>query len=245
MYLLLIPNPPAFFRLQDQLSAATAQKLRRGGEPLAPRPSPKLDAYERHARGRRFFLQLEKGSFDQARQFYEQAIGADSGYAPALAGLAAVHAMRFTFTTDPQELEAAVGYARRAIAADPELAEPRVWLGYALLRQGKFDEGLEQERKAMELDPSAVFAPYFGACCAALPGDYAALVGTGFLDTSRIAGGDPELWTQIFLHNPKFVCEALEPFRDRPTTRPSSRWTCVGCAPGGPPRPIFPPSPRR
>ncbi len=161
------------FRLQDQLASATAQKLRRGGEPLAPRQSPKLDAYERHARGRRFFLQLEKGSFDQARQFFEQAISADSGYAPALAGLAAVHAMRFTFTTDPQELEAAAGYARRAITADPDLAEPRIWLGYALLRQGRFDEGLEQERKAMELDPSAVFAPYFGACCAALPGRHA------------------------------------------------------------------------
>lgn len=162
------------FRLQDQLSAATAQKLGLGGEAFAPRLSPKLDAYERHARGRRLFLQLEKGSFDQARQFYEQAIGADSGYAPALAGLAAVHAMRFTFTTDPQELETAAGYARRAIAADPELAEPRVWLGYVLLRQGRFDDGLEQERKAMELDPSAVFAPYFGACCAALSGEYAA-----------------------------------------------------------------------
>lgn len=161
------------FRLQDQLSAAIAQKLGGGGEPLAPRPSPKLDAYERHARGRRYFLQLEKGSFDQARQFYEQAIGADPSYAPALAGLAAVHAMRFTFTTDPQELEAAAGYARRAIVADPVLAEPRIWLGYALLRQGRFDEGLEQERKAMELDPSAVFAPYFGACCAALPGRHA------------------------------------------------------------------------
>ena len=161
------------FRLQDQLSAATAQKLRRGGGPLAPRPSPRIDAYERHARGRRSFLQLEKGSFDQARELYEQAIGADSGYAPALAGLAAVHAMRFTFTTDTQELAAAAGYARRAIAVDPELVEPRIWLGYALLRQGRFDEGLEQERKAMELDPTAVLAPYFGACCAALPGRHA------------------------------------------------------------------------
>ncbi len=161
------------FRLQDQLSAATAQRLRPGGEPLAPRPSPKLDAYERHARGRRLFLQLEKGSLDQARQFYEQAIGADSAYAPALAGLAAVHAMRFTFTTDTQDLEAAAGYARRSIVADPDLVEPRIWLGYALLRQGRFDEGLEQERKAMELDSTAVFAPYFGACCAALPGRHA------------------------------------------------------------------------
>ncbi|HTO88724.1 MAG TPA: protein kinase [Thermoanaerobaculia bacterium] len=161
------------FRVQDQLSAAAAQTLRPGGAPLAPLPTSRIDAYERHARGRRLFLHLEKGSMDQARLFYEQAIGADPQHAPSLAGLAAVHAMRFTFMTDPRELEASIGYARRAISADPNLAEPRIWLGYSLLRQGKIEEAVEQERKAMELDPSAVFAPYFGACALGLPGRYA------------------------------------------------------------------------
>jgi hypothetical protein len=108
------------FAMQDELSAAVARRLRPGGAaPAAPSP-PRLrvDAFERHARGRRLFLQLEKGSLDQARLLYEQAIGADPGYAPALAGLAAVHAMRFTFMTDPAELDTAAGYARRSIAAD-------------------------------------------------------------------------------------------------------------------------------
>ena len=161
------------FRLQDQLAAATVEKLKPGGAPPRPSPAPWIDAYERHARGRRLFLQLEKGSLDQARQFYEQAIGADPAHAPALAGLAAVHAMRFTFTTDAQELDAAAGYARRAIAADPDLAEPRIWLGYTLFRQSRVDEAVEQERRAMELDPPAVFAPYFRACALALPGRHA------------------------------------------------------------------------
>ena len=161
------------FRLQDQLAAATVEKLKPGGAPLRPSPAPRIDAYERHARGRRLFLQLEKGSLDQARQFYEQAVGADPAHAPALAGLAAVHAMRFTFTTDARELDAAAGYARRAIAADPELAEPRIWLGYTLFRQSRVDEAVEQESRAMELDPSAVFAPYFRACALALPGRHA------------------------------------------------------------------------
>lgn len=161
------------FRLQDQLAVATEQRLRRGDGALERRTVPRLDAFERHARGRRLFLQLEKGSLDQAQELYELAVGLDSGYAPALAGLAAVHAMRFTFTTDTRELGAAADYARRAIEADPELVEPRIWLGYALLRQGRFDDGLEQERRAMELDPAAVLAPYFAGCCAALPGRHA------------------------------------------------------------------------
>ncbi|NLN10505.1 MAG: protein kinase [Acidobacteria bacterium] len=161
------------FRLQDRLSTAIARVLRRSTE-SAPvlRPAPKIDAYELHARGRLAFEQLAKGSLDRAGELYEQAIGVDPRYAPALAGLAAVHGMRFTFRTDAEELATAAGYARRAIAADPELAEPRIWLGYALLRQGDFAAGLAEERRAMELDPTSVTAAYFGGCCAALPGDH-------------------------------------------------------------------------
>jgi TolB-like protein/Tfp pilus assembly protein PilF len=152
------------FAMQDELAAAVAGRLRPGGAaPSAPAP-PRIDAYECQARGRRLFLQLEKGSMDQARLLFEQAIGVEPGYAPALAGLASVHAMRFTFTTDPAELETCAGYARRAIDADPDLAEPRVWLGYTLWREGKIEEALAQERRAAELDPNQPYAPYFAGC---------------------------------------------------------------------------------
>ena len=119
------------FAIQDRLAARASEALQTGAEPRASRPAPRIDAYERHARGRRFFHRLEKGTMDQARILFEEAAGADADYAPALAGLAAVHAMRFPFQTDRRELELSESYARRAIAADPELAEPRLWLGYA------------------------------------------------------------------------------------------------------------------
>jgi TolB-like protein/Tfp pilus assembly protein PilF len=160
------------FAIQDRLAASTAQKLRPNGDSLAPQPRPRIDAFERHARGRRLFLRLEKGSFDQARVAYEEAIGADPNYAPALAGLAAVHAMRFTFMTEPAELEAAVGYARRAIEADPDMGEPRVWLGYALMRQGRNNEAAAQQQRAVELDPSNPYACYFGGCTLGFVGQH-------------------------------------------------------------------------
>jgi TolB-like protein len=151
------------FAMQDRISAAVAERLRPGGAPAAAaRPARKIDVYERHERGRRFFYRLEKGSLDQAQALFEEAVAGDRAYAPALAGLAAVHCMRFPYQTDPRELEIAESYARRAIAADPELAEPRIWLGYALARQGRTDEAAEQERRAMELDPASVYAHYFG-----------------------------------------------------------------------------------
>ncbi len=161
------------FAIQDRLAASTGRALRPEGDSPAPLPAPRIDAFERHARGRRFFLRLEKGSLDQACRSYEDAIGVDPNYGPALAGLAAVHALRFTFRTDPAELEAAAGYARRAIAADPELGEPRVWLGYALMRQGRVEEAAEQERRAAELDPTNPFAFYFGACTLGFAGRHA------------------------------------------------------------------------
>ena len=40
------------------------------------------------------------------------------------------------------------------------------------------------------------------------------LAATGFADTTRIASGDPELWTAIFLQNAESVSKALEKFTD-------------------------------
>ncbi len=156
------------FGMQDRVSAAAAERLRPGGSAPAARVAPRIDVFERHARGRRFFHRLEKGTLEQARTLFEEAVGADPNYAPALAGLAAVHAMRFPFQTDRAELERSESYARRAIAADPDLAEPRVWLGYSLSRLGRHEEAFAQEQRAMELDPAGVFAPYFGALCASM-----------------------------------------------------------------------------
>jgi prephenate dehydrogenase len=48
-----------------------------------------------------------------------------------------------------------------------------------------------------------------------LPGDWAELAATGFRDTTRVAGGDPEVWTPIFLHNRSGVLAALDQLEDR------------------------------
>ncbi len=158
------------FTMQDRVSAAAAERLRPGGSAPSVRVAPRIDVFERHARGRRFFHRLEKGTLDQARTLFEEAVGADPAYAPALAGLAAVHAMRFPFQTDRAELERSESYARRAIAADPDLAEPRIWLGYSLSRLGRAEEAYAQEKRAMELEPANVYASYFGGFCAGLLG---------------------------------------------------------------------------
>jgi TolB-like protein/cytochrome c-type biogenesis protein CcmH/NrfG len=160
------------FPMQDRLASSTAAVLNLTLPASIDTPAPRsLDAYESHARGRRLFHELGKGTFDQARELFEQAIAADPEHAPALAGLSAIHAMRFTFTTDPVELDRAVGYAERSIAADANLGEPHIWLGYALWRQWKTEEALREERRAMELAPDSPFGPYFAGWCQISAGD--------------------------------------------------------------------------
>jgi prephenate dehydrogenase len=50
-----------------------------------------------------------------------------------------------------------------------------------------------------------------------LPEDYFRLSGSGFLDTSRLAAGDPELWKQIFSLNRDNVVAALDRYQQELT----------------------------
>jgi cyclohexadieny/prephenate dehydrogenase len=47
------------------------------------------------------------------------------------------------------------------------------------------------------------------ALAGALPAELAELAASGFRDCTRVAAGDPELWTAIFLHNRHALLEAL------------------------------------
>ncbi len=169
------------FDLQEKLTAGIRRALEACLHPRGPRSEmttfarwggrareeaerPRLAAFEAHARGRQLWLRLEKGAFDEARLRFEEAIRVDPTYAPPFAGLASIHAMRFTFRTDPAELDSAMGYARRAIELDPRLGEPHVWLCYALARTWRMEEALEESRRVMELEPSNGQGPYFGGC---------------------------------------------------------------------------------
>jgi prephenate dehydrogenase len=56
--------------------------------------------------------------------------------------------------------------------------------------------------------------PHIAAAALAglLPEKYFRLTGAGMLDTTRIAGGDPDLWLQIFIHNRENLLTALEQY---------------------------------
>jgi serine/threonine protein kinase/tetratricopeptide (TPR) repeat protein len=126
-----------------------------------PTLAPRIEAYRCYAQGRRLWLERGTlGAFDEVRELFERAVFHDPSYAPALASLSKLHAYRFNFTTESETLELAADYARRAIAADPRLAEARGYLGYVLMFQGNPIEAYDEVRQAMELDPTLALAPY-------------------------------------------------------------------------------------
>jgi serine/threonine-protein kinase len=154
------------FTIQDRLAerAGEALALRDSQALPAAAPVKALDAYECYTRGQQHWNRMAKGEFDRARELFEEAVRLDPAYADALTGLAAVHDMRFTFTTDRAELLRADELARAAIAASPDHGGAHVWLGYARWRQGDALEAVRLMERAAALAPSNHYPPYFGAC---------------------------------------------------------------------------------
>ncbi len=152
------------FAIQDRIGARAAEALALGERTAATASAPALGAYECWTRGRQHWIRMAKGGFERAHELYEDAIQQQPDYADPLAGLGAIHGLRFTFTTDPKELDAAIAFTRRALAVDPNHVEAHVWLAYALWRRGTMDEALDSIRHATALDPSNHYPPYFHAC---------------------------------------------------------------------------------
>ena len=154
------------FELKDRLAALVSDKFTQLKPSPATRvtPRPQLSAYECYVRGRQAWVSYEKGHLDQAKEWFERAVDIEPEYAPALAGLAAVTSLRFTYTTDSTALDIAEEYARRAIDADSQLSEPHVWLGYVHCQRGDLESAYEEQQRAIRLDPNNVYAHYFAAC---------------------------------------------------------------------------------
>ena len=154
------------FAIQDRLAerAGEALALRDSQAAAAAPAAPALDAYACYTRGQQHWNRMAKGEFDRAQELFEEAVRLDPAYADALTGLAAVHDMRFTFTTDRDELLRAEELSRAAIAALPDHAGAHVWLGYARWRQGDAVEALRLMERAAVLAPSNHYPPYFGGC---------------------------------------------------------------------------------
>jgi serine/threonine-protein kinase len=150
------------FAVQDELARAIVGALRvtlqpSSGGALVKRATGDLEAHDLYLQGRFHWNQRSYQSLSQAVQYFERAIGRDSTYAEALAGLAETYVLLPNYAAgSPNEAyPRARSAALRALALDSTLGNAHATLG-VVREQYEYDwTGAERElRRAIELDPS-------------------------------------------------------------------------------------------
>jgi eukaryotic-like serine/threonine-protein kinase len=210
------------FVMQQRISAGVLERLKLQPPPSSAAQTPQnVRVYECCIRGVQLMWRMDKHSMQQAEELFAQAVALDAHCARALAGLAAIHALRYIFTTDPRTLELAESLALRAIEADGELSEPHHWIGYIRMNQGRFVEGFLAHQRATELDPGNHAAFYFmGACLSLFSGRTEAMVLCERM-TGRLCQDDPHRWRRE---------EALKFLRHSIELEPQHNWTWLALA---------------
>ena len=138
--------------------------------PQASQSPNTYQAYDSYLKGRYFWNKRTRQGFQQAIEYFQQAIASDPGYARAYAGLADSYTLLRGYSESPEaeSMPQARNAALKAIALDDRLAEAHTSL--ALISETfDFDwETAEKEfRRAIELDPNYAtahewYAEYLG-----------------------------------------------------------------------------------
>lgn len=145
----------------DALEVTLSPKERRAIQNVATRD---VEAYDYYLRGRKYFYQLNRKSFEFAREMYSKAIEIDPSYALAYAGIADCCSFLYMYADSSKEnQEQADSSSRKALELDPELAEAHASRGLALSISKQYEEAEEQFEYAIQLNPKLFEAYYFYA----------------------------------------------------------------------------------
>src|SRR5579863_64690 len=157
------------FAIQDEIAQSIAKALKvmlteQEKRAIEKAPTADVQAYDYYLRGRQFFHQFRRKSFDYARQMFARAIVIDPNYARAYAGVADCCSHLYMYWgASNEDLKEAESASRRAVQLDPELAEAHVSRGLALLMTKKYEEAHKEFQTAIELNPKLFDAYYFFA----------------------------------------------------------------------------------
>jgi serine/threonine protein kinase/Tfp pilus assembly protein PilF len=147
------------FALQEQAALKIAQALNLHLTPqetkaIQQRYTQNPQAYEAFLIGRGLLLVETPEKFEAARKSFEQALKYDPNYAPALAGLSHVEGLYYRdLDSDPSHLARSTDFAKRAIAADPDLGEAHVALAQSYALRFDYARAVGELREAVRLEP--------------------------------------------------------------------------------------------
>jgi adenylate cyclase len=119
-----------------------------------------LEAYLKLMQGREYFRKGNRESNARARRLAEEAIALDPKYADAYSLLGATHQSEVWFGTNrPNEsIGKAIELTQKALAMNGSLAEARSRLGVLYSWSGRYDEGIAEAERGVELDPNSAQA---------------------------------------------------------------------------------------
>jgi eukaryotic-like serine/threonine-protein kinase len=153
------------FRVQEEIARKVSQQLLssiRGLRPMAPAAMPAHSAaFDATLRGRSLLQRHDPVALDSAVGVFQEAVAADSAYAPAWAGLATAYANYVVYGFAGRvELYQALADGRRAaeraVALAPDLAEGHHALAdVGALGLGPESDVLNELRTAQRLSPSS------------------------------------------------------------------------------------------
>jgi adenylate cyclase len=156
------------FRLQDEvilkIISALSVNLTAGEQARVWAEGTKnLEAYLKFLQGREYLLQGNRESIALARRMAEEAIALDPRYADAYALLGAIyHNEVFLGTGRPKKsIAKAVELTQKALAMNGSLADARGRLGVLYSWSGRYDEGIAEAERGVELDPNSAMANFF------------------------------------------------------------------------------------
>jgi serine/threonine protein kinase/Tfp pilus assembly protein PilF len=153
------------FAIQDEISQAIAEKLRvrlSGKHPLVRRHTENVEAYSLYLKARHHSLKLTPEGLSKGREYCEQAIAIDPGYALAWFGLADFYSILsyFGYMRPKVAHEQSRQAALKALELDETLPQAHAMI--ATLRAGEYDwKGSEREfARALEIDPEPLDVRY-------------------------------------------------------------------------------------
>jgi len=152
------------FAVQDEVARSVVSALKLtlagdSGQVLVESGTENLEAYNAYLLGRHHWNRRTSEDMVAAIAFFEQAIAADSSYAPAWSGLAAAHLLStpqqypVEGVTLEQGLERAEWAANRAQVLGGHFAEPHAVLGMVHEARWEWADAEREMHRAVELDP--------------------------------------------------------------------------------------------
>ena len=118
-----------------------------------------LNAYDYYLQGRNYYNRLRQTDNETAVGLFKKACKTDPDFAAAYAGLADAFVQKtLRFGEDSFWLDSATVQCRRALQIDPKLAEAHKTLGLIYYAHSWFDKSLDENEKALALNPNFYIA---------------------------------------------------------------------------------------